>query len=296
MLIIRRDDKKKGDRKNMVRIRNRSKDSSSAGFTLIELLVVIAIIGILAAIILPALNRARELAKRSSCLSNLKDIGTAMHMFALDNNGMFPVAVGSQAWWAEPWFAQLNPEYEPDWNVFVCPSSNDSPAASAGCFLGASCPGVDYGENMSGQAWPNPHLSYAIQTGVSTRSINQTGGQTVAVLLDRSPVTYTAVYGTGGVCTGYYGTLPGDQGYYSIPKWNDHTYGFPWNHGNTEGLNAWMIDGSANWVKSVHFLYSGTTYYWGIAATDLATYGQYSRTTPSTPPGLGAFVGIANPK
>ena len=59
-------------------------------FTLIELLVVIAIIAILAAMLLPALNKARATARKSACMSNYKSIGTAMNMYVDDHKGYYP--------------------------------------------------------------------------------------------------------------------------------------------------------------------------------------------------------------
>ncbi len=64
------------------------------GFTLIELLVVIAIIAILAAILFPVFAQARESARRTSCLSNLKQLGTAFQMYQQDYDGRFHKAAG----------------------------------------------------------------------------------------------------------------------------------------------------------------------------------------------------------
>jgi prepilin-type N-terminal cleavage/methylation domain-containing protein/prepilin-type processing-associated H-X9-DG protein len=60
------------------------------GFTLIELLVVIAIVAILAALLLPALSMAKERSRRAVCLSNLRQVGLAIHSYAQDNNGEIP--------------------------------------------------------------------------------------------------------------------------------------------------------------------------------------------------------------
>jgi prepilin-type N-terminal cleavage/methylation domain-containing protein len=66
-----------------------------SGFTLIELLVVIAIIAILASMLLPVLNAVREKANRVNCMSNLKQIGIALNLYAESHEGLFPVTADS---------------------------------------------------------------------------------------------------------------------------------------------------------------------------------------------------------
>ena len=126
--------------------KSQSSVKTRSAFTLIELLVVIAIIAILAAILFPVFARARENARRSSCQSNLKQIGLGIMQYAQDYDEKYPYGLNSN--FQQGWATQTQP-YLKSIQVFRCPSdSNDTTPAYNSGFYGSA---ISYAAN----SWVN---------------------------------------------------------------------------------------------------------------------------------------------
>ncbi len=161
----------------------RNRRQPSRGFTLIELLVVIAIIGILIALLLPAVQKVREAANRMSCSNNLKQLGLALHNYA-DTNGRFPNETKTASYYTVilPYVEQdalyraviANPAAAQPVKIFLCPSRRGPEVGPKDDYAAAT-------EDSMGKS-PLKNSSYRTILGGTLTGVGSFGGTTLAVV------------------------------------------------------------------------------------------------------------------
>ncbi|MFA0783746.1 DUF1559 family PulG-like putative transporter [Fervidibacter sacchari] len=243
--------------------------SHRVGFTLIELLVVIAIIAILAAILFPVFSTAREKARQTHCLNNMKNWGLAAMQYVNDYDERFPAVTCSDSFFPTPW-CEGDYTYLPPWmlsaqpyirnfQVGICPSDSERPNFSK-CIgnRGGSYELILLAHNWPG-AFPNmtPEdcirvfpFSYATNYWLSTTwpsvspgSTNPwaMGGKSLAQVAAPAKLFFMSEIGRGDYAYSVYYMIPG----YGYParwlKGRRHLDGRIWN----------FADGHAKWLKDL---------------------------------------------
>jgi prepilin-type N-terminal cleavage/methylation domain-containing protein len=211
--------------------------SSRAGFTLIELLVVIAIIAILAAMLLPALSRAKERSKRTACVSNLKQVGVAALIYAGDNldkvvpagSANLPLQLNETDFTVDAWnqlglaITQTNSR-----SVWGCPNRPGFPSFDPGYrqFL------IGYQYYGGIPTWKNNLGSFPSASPIKTALSKPSWMLAADVVAKPDGISWVFPYSQG-------------SGWSTLPAHKDGNAAKP------AGGNEVFIDGSARWIKAL---------------------------------------------
>jgi len=238
------------------------------GFTLIELLVVIAIIAILAAILFPVFARAREKARQTSCLANIKQIGLGCLMYATDYDSNYP-----QNWLGQcgnapttggyDWQETTQP-YTKNWQLYICPSADvPGPQSPEGLFLHTCKPtnnrsvgcrhggyALNCGRNDGG--WPDQQYGWGPGGNSRWRSKKETTIGNPASVIMISESNFGCIMFCGSWHAGYWNP------WLSTPVNNVRSQ-------HNEGTNNCFTDGHGKWLKRDNFTNGNAqgAYFWG---------------------------------
>ena len=225
--------------------------TSRSAFTLIELLVVIAIIAILAAILFPVFARARENARRSSCISNMKQIGLGVFQYLQDYDEKFPLAVTGRYYSATEsmgWADEVQP-YLKSIQIYQCPSETTPPSSNPPARANSGRSYTDYWYNC-GLSWDgdvsNPSYNSSVNQSALLNSsltiMNGEGGQDNNNLGDTtSRANGQGSFGNTGVGN------PGTVGTLNDKAKGNGLGGGGFRH--LEGTVLSFADGHAKWFK-----------------------------------------------
>ena len=205
-------------------------------FTLIELLVVIAIIAILAAILFPVFAQAKESAKKSSCLSNTKQIGMSLQMYGADyddhvclnNDGTWfrKNINGTNYWFLNTWQTLLEP-YMKNYGLYICPSASESTGLYAG---------YDYSPVSP---WRTGDLTGSIAAAYTLNNYYNYVPAYGALFQD-SPVSFTELEAVAGTI------FCADGGQYADMAWDPEQIVTQW-----EGLRIYNVNSAAPYIRAV---------------------------------------------